>query len=288
MDSDEGNRKSLRKLASEKGRSFDYVERIQGLRLIDDTFFNAFMEDNTKDMELFLRIILKDPALKVDHIQTQREVSNIFGRSVRFDVFTRNADGTICNTEVQRTDAEATPERARFNACMMDTLTIKAGFEWGKDHLPPTNVIFITENDPLGGGMPIYHIPRVILEMNGKRFDDKAGIIYVNAGCQDDKTELGRLMHDMFCERWEDMYHQELAERTRYLKTDEHGVMKMCKIMEEIREDGRTEGRDEANQNTILNLVKKGVGVQFMADVTGWTIEQVNHFLRSQNLQPAQ
>jgi len=233
------------------GRS-DYIERIKKLRLIDDTFFNAFMEDNAKDMELFLRIILKDAALKVMGIQTQREVSNIFGRSVRFDVFTRNADGTICNTEVQRTDAEATPERARFNACMMDTLTIKAGFEWGKDHLPPTNVIFITENDPLGGGLLIYHIPRVILEMNCKRFDDNAGIIYVNASYQDDTTELGRLMHDMFCTRPEEMYHQELAERVRYLKTDEHGVMKMCNIMEEIRENGREVGREEGKMEGLI------------------------------------
>jgi len=244
-------------MGKKMGRS-DYVKRIQELRLIDDTFFNAFMEDNAKDMELFLRVILGDAALRVEDIQTQREVSNIFGRSVRFDVFTRNADGTICNTEVQRTDAEATPERARFNACMMDALTVKAGFEWGKDHLPPTNVIFITENDPLGGGLPIYHIPRVILEMNGKRFDDKAGIIYVNASCQDDTTELGRLMYDMFCTRPEDMYHQELAQRARYLKSDEHGVMKMCKMMEEIHEDGRAEGIAETTFKIVRNLLSSG------------------------------
>lgn len=269
-------------------RPTNYLNRIKRLRLIDDTFFNTFMEGNAEDMELFLRIILENSSLKVDAIQTQREVSNIYGRSVRFDVFTRNADGTICNTEIQRTDIAATPERARFNASMMDTLTVKSGFEWGKNHLPPTNVIFITENDPLGGGLPIYHIPRVILEMNCKRFEDKAGIIYVNASYQDTATELGRLMHDMFCTRAEDMYYQQLSNRMNYLKADEHGVMKMCKIMDEIHEDGREEGRTEAKQDIILQLVKKGLGVPFIADVTGWTIEQVTNFLHSKNLQPAQ
>lgn len=77
------------------------LETIQGFRLIDDTYFNTFMEDNFEGMGLFLRIILQDPALHVTEIQTQREVSNIYGRSVRFDVFTKSADGTICNTEVR-------------------------------------------------------------------------------------------------------------------------------------------------------------------------------------------
>ena len=60
--------------------------------------------------------------------------------------------------------------------------------------------------------------------------------------------------------------------------------MKMCKILEDVR----NEGRDEANKNTIRNLVKKGVNIQFMSDVTGWTVERISEFLRSQNLQPAQ
>ena len=77
------------------------LETIQGFRLIDDTYFNTFMEDNFEGMGLFLRIILQDPALHVTEIQTQREVSNIYGRSVRFDVFTKSADGTIGNTEVR-------------------------------------------------------------------------------------------------------------------------------------------------------------------------------------------
>ena len=263
----------------EKARS-DHIERIQGFRLIDDAYFNTFMEDNARDMELFLRVILKDSSLKVTSIQTQREVSNIFGRSVRFDVFTRNADGTICNTEVQRTDDEATAERARFNACMMDTLTVKKGFEWGKDHLPPTNVIFITENDPLRGGLPIYHIPRVIREMKNKRFEDNAQIIYVNASCQDETTELGRLMHDMFCKRSEDLYYRQLATRFDYLKTDKHGVMKMCKILDDVMNEGldkgRAEGIAEATVKFVRNLlVGKDMSYEKIAKVADTSVDEV-------------
>lgn len=53
------------------------------------------------------------------------------------------------------------------------------------DELPETYVIFITENDVLGKGKPIYHINRVI-EETGDFFHDSSHIIYVNGACRDD------------------------------------------------------------------------------------------------------
>lgn len=275
------------------------IETIRHFRLIDDTYFNNFMDDNYVCMQLMLRIILDDSTLEVQHIQTQREVANIYGRGVRFDVFVRDAAGVEYNVEIQRSEDGAGEERARFNSCLLDSITIKKGFEWGKDHLPNARVIFITEHDVLGGGKPIYHIWRTIAEMDNRRFDDRAGIIYVNAGYQDDSA-LGRLMHDMFCENPDDMFYSELAERSRYFKTNEHGVNKMCEAMEKLmdesrnegreegREEGRDEGRMEAERNTILRLFHKGKKLVDMMDATDWTKEQILSFLHSKNLQIVQ
>ena len=82
----------FRRMADEKDRS-KLIETIQHFRLIDETYFNNFMDDNFTGMRLFLRIIMEDSKLEVLRIQTQREVSNIYGRSVRFDVFVRDAAG---------------------------------------------------------------------------------------------------------------------------------------------------------------------------------------------------
>ena len=285
-------------MANDKDRS-KLIETIQHFRLIDDTYFNNFMDDNFTGMRLFLRIIMEDSKLEVLRIQTQREVSNIYGRSVRFDVFVRDAAGAEYDIEVQRSDAWATPERARFNSSMIDTMTVKKGFEWGKDHLPPAHVIFITEHDVLKGGKPIYHSYRTIAELDHQRLEDNADVIYVNAEIQDD-TALGRLMHDMFCENPDDMYYAELAERSRYFKKDEHGVMKMCEAMEKLMEEDRAEsfkkgfsegqdkGREEANQNTILNLLAIKAKLPVIAKATGWTEERILGFLQSKGIQPAQ
>ena len=48
------------------------------------------------------------------------------------------------------------------------------------DELPENYVIFITRDDTLGYGLPIYHIDRTIKEVR-ENFMDEAHIIYVNA-----------------------------------------------------------------------------------------------------------
>ena len=273
----------------------ELLDVIQEFCLLDDTYFNVYMEGFKEGMELILRLIVGDDKLKVRELITQRDTANIYGRSVRFDVFVTDGAGREYNIEVQRDSSGASGERARFNSAMLDTLTINKGFEWGKDHLPPAKVIFIVEHDVYHAGKPLYHVERVIRELDKRRFDDKAEIIYVNAGCLDD-SPLGRLMHDLHCKRPEEMYYKELADRTQYLKANETGVSEMCEVMERLidkradksRKEGREEGRIETEEATILRLAQGGEKLSIMAMATGWTMDKVLSFLKSRNLEPAQ
>ena len=61
---------------------------------------------------------------------------------------------------VQRNDRDAAPKRARFNSSLLDANVVEKGTEF-KD-LPETFVIFITENDVLGKGLPLYTVDRII------------------------------------------------------------------------------------------------------------------------------
>ena len=97
-----------------------YLEALKKLRLIDDAFFSAFFDDNAEDVEYILRIILDKSDLKVLKVQTQKSVENIYGRSVRFDVFATDDKNKLYNIEVQRADAGAIPTRARYNSAMLD------------------------------------------------------------------------------------------------------------------------------------------------------------------------
>ena len=94
-------------------------------------------------------------------------------------------------------------------------LTIQPGENF--NDLPETYVIFITENDVIGMGEPLYMIERRIVNID-KPFNDGSHIIYVNGAEKNAATELGKLMHDFSCTSADDMYYRELADKVRYYK----------------------------------------------------------------------
>lgn len=76
--------------------------------------------------------------------------------------------------EVQRADAGARPERARYHAGALDVENLDAGQEF--EELPTTYIIFITENDIWGGGQALYPIDR-INAATGLPFEDRQHIL---------------------------------------------------------------------------------------------------------------
>jgi len=227
------------------------LQLVLNFRLIDDPFFNIFFADSPRDVEYILRIILDKSDLEVLEVQTQKAVENIFGRSVRFDVFATDSQGKLYNIEVQRADEGATPLRARYNSSMLDYHNLQKGTDF--KNLPETFVIFITENDVLKEDRLIYHIERVIKE-SGKNFVDRAHIIYVNGSCKDD-SELGKLMQDFFCRQPDQMNHSQLAERANFLKYGK-GVENNVSYRDMIREIFKDELEQKAAE-TAAKTEKK-------------------------------
>ena len=210
-----------------------YLEKIKQLRLMDDTFFNSCFDGNIPCMEVVLRAVLGNDRLRVTEVITQQSVPNLYGRAVRFDALATDGE-TIYDVEIQRSDEGAIPRRARFNSSMIDSREVSKGTLF--PDLPETYVIFITEHDVWKRGKPLYTVRRTF-EDTEEVFNDGTHILYVNGECQSE-SPLGRLMHDFFCSDPNDMYSDVLAERVRFFKEDEKGVATMCKVMEEIYNDG--------------------------------------------------
>jgi predicted transposase/invertase (TIGR01784 family) len=204
---------------------------------MDDDFMTKVFEDITC-AQLLLRIILGINDLIVISVQTQKNVKNLQGRSVRLDIFAKDSNGNYYNIEIQRDNGGADPKRARYNGSLIDANVVKTVDK--KPIIPEVYVIFITENDVLHGNLPIYNIERTITQ-TGELFDDGLHIVYVNGKIQDE-TALGKLMHDFSCKNADDMHYKILSERVRYFKEDEEGITDMCKAMEDIRNMGRAEG----------------------------------------------
>lgn len=159
--------------------------------------------------------------------------------------------------EVQRLDADADPRRALFHCSVVDVEILDKGTKF--TDLPELWVVFITENDVIGKGLPLYPVERYFAGTN-ELFNDGSHILYVNGAYQDDSS-LGRLMHDFFCTEPDDMYYETLANRARYLKKNEKGVAIMCKAMDELYQRGVDFGRVEGREEGIGIGREEGIGI---------------------------
>ena len=187
-----------------------FLKVLAGFRLLDDDFMTAVFR-SLACVDLLLRIILDKPQIRATEAIVQDTLKNLQGRSVRLDIHAW-ADGQEFDIEIQRGGRGAAKRRARYNASLLDANALHAGEDYNE--LPESYVIFITETDVLGKGLPIYIIERVVKGLD-EDFDDGSHIIYVNSAMADEDTPLGRLMHDFHCTRPEDMYYDVLAERQR-------------------------------------------------------------------------
>ena len=225
------------------------LQRLRGFRLLDDDFMTKVFED-ISCAELLLRIILNDEGIRVLEAHSQRGIKNLQGRSVKLDILAVDSHNRVFNVEVQRSDRGAGAKRARYNSALIDANVTEPGDQY--EDLNETFVIFITENDVMKAGLPIYHIDRVVRE-TGKLFEDEEHIIYVNSQIKDE-TKLGRLMHDFSCTDAKDMYNKVLADRVRYFKEDERGGEIMCREMEIMRNQAHEEGIEKGR---IMQLIKQ-------------------------------
>lgn len=245
----------------------EYLHRIQNLRLIDDNFMTKVFEDK-ECSEFLLQVILDRDDLTIREVHSQYGLNNIQGRSARLDILAVDEQNKAYNIEIQRNDRGAEVRRARYNSGLMDANITEPGDRY--DQLYETYVIFITENDILKAGLPIYHIERTIQE-TGMPFGDGAHIIYVNSQIKDD-TKLGRLMQDFTCTNPDDMNYLVLAQRVRYFKEDTKGVATMCRAFEEVREEGERRKAIEAAKRLLLG---GKLSYEEIADAMGLSVEEV-------------
>ncbi len=219
---------------------------------MDDDFMTACFNDSPECTELVLQIIMGIPDLKVTNVTVQKTLKNLQGRSLRLDINAVDSKNRQYDIEVQRADKGAQPKRARYHSSLMDANTLEIGEDF--ELLSELYVVFITENDVLGMGKPLYEIRRQIAGTD-LVFDDGSHIIYVN-GENNDETALGQLMHDFKCTDPDDMNYAELAKRVRYFKEDPEGVKNMCKTMENMRKEAAEAAAIKAREKTTLEAIQ--------------------------------
>ena len=229
------------------------LQRLRGLRPIDDDFMRCLFRDNIQLVQHVLTVILQKSDLKIIDAKTQADLKRLVGaRSICLDAYCEDDSAKKYDIEIQRSDKGAGVHRARYHSSAMDVENLDAGQEL--DELPETYTIFITENDIWGQGLPFYPIERMNMAIN-EPFGDGEHILYVNGAYRGD-DEIGKLMHDFSCSDPDDMFNEDLADKTRYFKETEEGVEVVCRVMEDMRNETRIETTHENTINAIQKMMK--------------------------------
>lgn len=155
--------------------------------------------------------------------------------------------------------------------------------------LPQTYVIFITENDYYGAGLPVYHVERHIEELQYASFGDGSHILYVNGSFRDLTHPVGRLMHDFHCRNADEMCYPVFAERMHYFKESERGYQTMSRITEELMEIGRNigfaEGHAEGHAEGRIEVfsmlyAQNRISKKEFAAYVGISVDEVDAFIK--------
>ncbi len=264
----------------ELGIRYEKYKRIlAGLTIMSDIFMRNVLKKQ-ECTEYILQVIMDKQNLQVKEQILQKDYKNLQGRSAILDSVVCDMEEKRYNVEIQQENEGASVKRARYHSSLLDVNTLKEGQNF--EELVESYVIFITRNDVLGYGLPIYHIGRRIKEVT-EEFPDETYIIYVNAKIQDETTELGRLMHDLQCRNAEEMYSKILAGRVRKLKETPEGVDSMCREMDEIYnegiERGLEKGKMEMQQETVLFMSNLGTPVEQIAAVVKESVVVVRKWI---------
>ena len=207
------------------------VEQIvDDMDLFDDDLMSMVFDHNIPATELLLKIILKREDITVMSVVSQREFQNpiVGGRDIRLDILAKDSTGRHYDIEVQKKPEGAHVRRARFNSSMMDARMLKAGQEFSE--LRDSYMIFITQTDIFGHGIPVYTVNRHFEEIDDL-FNDGSHIVYVN-GSYKSEDAFGKLMHDFGCKESKDIYYPELANVVKHFKEEEGGRKIMCEAVE--------------------------------------------------------
>ena len=250
------------------------LQRIKELRLMDDDFFSEALDGKKEAVEYILNTVLERDNIKVKSTKAQVEYKSATKRSIRLDIQAEDTDGKLMDIEIQRSDKGAGVKRARFHSSMIDRTLLCKGDEF--EDLVDTYVIFITENDKFGAGIPLYHVERKITELDNVLFGDGAHILYVNGEYRNMEHPVGSLMHDFNCKEAKDMVNPLLAEEVRYLKETEGGRSQMCRLLEEMRNEAAEKAKAEGKISTALNMLARGRdSIEEIAELTELPLEEV-------------
>ena len=246
------------------------IERAEGLRIIDDALWRLIAEQESVCQEI-LRTFLHDDALIVQSVTAQDTIKSLH-REITLDAKCILGDGTICNIEMQKGNANDDIRRVRFHASSLTANHTPKGTEF-KD-VPAVKILYITEYDALKNGRAVTHVTRCMKSENGYQpIDDGEDIIFANTEIKDGSQESKLLQLFLRTDAFHEELYPNLSKAVNYYKQSEGGKCEMCKSIESYAREYAQEREREFIKKLLIK--EPGYSVEEIAAIFSTSVDFV-------------
>ncbi len=255
---------------------------LKDLNLLDRFLFAEAVEDQ-EIMEIILEIILGKEIILKHLPQAEKEKRGFYwGKHVKLDVWAKDVDDNVYDTEVQKRDTKDLPKRSRLYNSIIDSKLLKSGSK-SYNELSDIYIIIITPFDLFGKGLYKYTFEMVCEEIPDIKLSDGAIRIFLNTqgfdstGVSHELVELLKYFENTTKDTVSDTSSEKirkLQEKIDEIKSSEEIGVKFMNLWEEKLLD-KQDAYQEAKKDVALKMKENGFDYQVISDVTELPIDEV-------------
>ena len=281
-------------------------KELKDLDLLDRFLFAEAIED-PETMELILEVILGREII-LNHLpQAEKEQRRfLWSKQVKLDVWAKDVDDVVYDTEVQKRNTKDLPKRSRLYNSLIDSNLLPPGTASYKP-LNDVYVIIITPFDLFGKGLYKYTFNMGCQEAPGIRLEDGATRIFLNTrgknpeGVNDELIDLLKYFEHSTGDTARNSSSRRIArlhEKISDIKSSEEIGVKFMNAWEEKlldRQDGyeegkrkglaegeekgletgRKKGQSQRSREIAVKMKAKGMNLEEIAELTGLKVSEV-------------
>ena len=281
-------------------------KELKDLDLLDRFLFAEAIED-PETMELILEVILGREII-LNHLpQAEKEQRRfLWSKQVKLDVWAKDVDDVVYDTEVQKRNTKDLPKRSRLYNSLIDSNLLPPGTASYKP-LNDVYVIIITPFDLFGKGLYKYTFNMGCQEAPGIRLEDGATRIFLNTrgknpeGVNDELIDLLKYFQHSTGDTARNSSSRRIArlhEKISDIKASEEIGEKFMNAWEEKlldRQDGyeegkrkglaegeekgletgRKKGQSQRSREIAVKMKAKGMNLEEIAELTGLKVSEV-------------
>lgn len=265
-------------------------EKWERATIANNFIFYKVMHNNPEICKELLEILLE---MKLDRIEMRQEeeVEIDYGKKgIRMDVYAYGADKAF-NIELQTSDTGELPERARYYQGVLDVDQLNKGVEYSE--LRTSYVIFICIPDIFKKGLGKYSFENICKENSEVVLNDRAYKYFFIAKNYDkilneDQKDFLRLVLSNECSSGFSNKISKMVEaakhNTQWRKQFMEFERQMAYSFREGKAEGLVEGKAEAKEEVVVEMLKKDISPELIAECVKLSLEKVLELQEKSNV----